>query len=104
MIDVTAAIIKKDEKYLIAKRRLGKSLGGKWEFPGGKLEDGETPENCLERELKEEFGITTKVGDLLATNVHDYGNFKIRLAGYITQYIISLCYFGMQFPKQGSPH
>ena len=54
---VTAAVIEKGDKILIAKRRLGRTLGGKWEFPGGKIEPGETPEECLKRELKEEFDV-----------------------------------------------
>ena len=52
-IDVTAAIIDKDEKVFAARRKAGTHLAGYWEFPGGKLEDGETPEQCLERELQE---------------------------------------------------
>ena len=54
---VTAAVIGKDDKILIAKRRLGRTLGGKWEFPGGKIEPGETPRQALARELREELAI-----------------------------------------------
>ncbi len=51
MINVTAAIIKRDGRILIAKRSSTSSLPNKWEFPGGKVESGETPEECLQREL-----------------------------------------------------
>ena len=60
MIRVTAAVIEKNNKILIAQRKKEKHLGLKWEFPGGKIDDGESPESCLRRELKEEFGIETK--------------------------------------------
>lgn len=55
MIEVTAAIIEKDDKFLIARRAKGKHLAGYWEFPGGKIEADETAEACLYRELNEEF-------------------------------------------------
>ena len=60
-VKVVAAIIKKNEKILIARRKKGKHLELKWEFPGGKVEDGESEENTLKRELFEEFGIKVKV-------------------------------------------
>lgn len=55
IINVVAAAIEKDGKIFCAQRPEGKSLGGYWEFPGGKLEQGETPEEALVREIKEEF-------------------------------------------------
>lgn len=87
MIDVVAAIIEKDGKFLIAKRKIGKHLGGKWEFPGGKIEADETPEQCLERELKEEFGILVKAGDFVAESQFNYGDREIKLLGYKADYI-----------------
>ncbi len=60
-IKVSAGLIEKDGKFLIAKRPASKSFGGKWEFPGGKIEPEETPEQCLVREIKEEFGIDVEV-------------------------------------------
>jgi 8-oxo-dGTP diphosphatase len=64
---VVAAVIEKDGKILIARRKPGLVAGGMWEFPGGKLEDGEAAEGCLERELEEELGVRTRVGNLLCS-------------------------------------
>lgn len=87
MIDVTAAIIEKEGKYLIARRK-GGNLNGKWEFPGGKLEDGESHEKCLERELDEEFGVKVEIGDYFLENVHKYKwGLEIRLVGYSAKHI-----------------
>ena len=64
-IVVTAAIIKnKEGKYLITQRKPDAHNGLRWEFPGGKLELGETPEDCLKREIKEELGIDIEVKDV----------------------------------------
>ena len=67
MKTVVAALIKKDGRYLIAKRKEDDPLGGLWEFPGGKVETGETDEQALEREIIEEFNTMVTVGKLLAT-------------------------------------
>jgi 8-oxo-dGTP diphosphatase len=64
---VTAAVIERDGKILVARRRPGLVAGGLWEFPGGKLEAGEDPRRGLERELEEELGVTAKAGELLCT-------------------------------------
>lgn len=77
--DVTAAIIKKNSRVLIAQRPADKLLGGMWEFPGGKMEKGETKEMCLRRELQEELGIEVKVGKQVLTLRHAYSHFKITL-------------------------
>lgn len=86
-IAVTAALLKKDGKYLIAQRKVGDSLAGLWEFPGGKVEQGETPEQCLERELREEFGVKTKVKKFVAQSEYQYPHIAIRLLAYETEYI-----------------
>ncbi|MGA2478145.1 MAG: (deoxy)nucleoside triphosphate pyrophosphohydrolase [Spirochaetia bacterium] len=62
---VTAAIIEQDGRVFIAKRRPGKHMGGKWEFPGGKIEPGESPEESLARELREELAVEAQVGEFL---------------------------------------
>jgi 8-oxo-dGTP diphosphatase len=88
MIEVAAAIIEKDKKILIARRKLEQHMGGLWEFPGGKIEAGETPEQCLERELKEEFKITAVIGLLVDESIFDYGNGKIvRLIAYRAEWL-----------------
>lgn len=84
---VIAAILEKDGKMLIAKRKKGSTLGGKWEFPGGKLEPGETPQDCLKRELKEEFDIETEIGDFFWSGKFKYNFIPIELLVYKARYI-----------------
>lgn len=83
MIRVTVAIIVKNEEVLIARRKLG-HLAGKWEFPGGKIEPGEQPEQCLKRELKEELGIDAAIRDFFGESVYQYDNGTIQLLAYYT--------------------
>ena len=84
MIDVVAAVlIDHDGKVLIARRKEGKKLGGYWEFPGGKVEKGETPETSLIRELQEEMNIDIEVLKYIGENTHRYdGDVDIRLLAY----------------------
>ena len=82
MIRVTAAILMKDERVLIARRRDDDSQGGKWEFPGGKIELSETPHQCLMREMKEEFGIDVSVGELFGKSTCHYESGMIQLLAY----------------------
>ncbi|MCX7032041.1 MAG: (deoxy)nucleoside triphosphate pyrophosphohydrolase [Spirochaetes bacterium] len=68
---VTAAIIEEDGLVFVARRGPGRHLAGKWEFPGGKVEPGETPEQALARELAEELGIACEVGEFLCAAVYE---------------------------------
>jgi 8-oxo-dGTP diphosphatase len=81
-ITVTAAILLREETIFIGKRKNIGALPGKWEFPGGKVEPGETPEACLKRELKEELGIDAEVGDLLWEGQHTYDFATVHLLVY----------------------
>lgn len=81
-IEVTAAVIIKSEKIFAARRSPGKHLGGYWEFPGGKVEAGESHQDCLIRELKEELAIDVKIGNYIGVSSYDYGEKKINLHGY----------------------
>ncbi|SHI83506.1 8-oxo-dGTP diphosphatase [Lutispora thermophila DSM 19022] len=74
---VTAAIIKKDGKYLICQRGADDECGLLWEFPGGKLEEGETLEECIIREIKEELDLDIRVLDVFTTNVYHFDNKEV---------------------------
>jgi 8-oxo-dGTP diphosphatase len=87
MIKVTAAVIEKDGKILIAKRKKGDHLEHKWEFPGGTMNPGESPEECLKRELLEELGIGTTVGDFICSSTFDYGHVSIELLAYKVSHV-----------------
>ncbi len=83
MIDVVAAIIENEKgEVLIAKRKKGKKLAGYWEFPGGKVEKGESPEQSLVRELNEEMNLEIEIGDYLGENIHFYDRGAIRLLAF----------------------
>lgn len=71
-VDVAAAVIERDGKFLVAKRLPTSSFAGKWEFPGGKVEPAETPAECIVREIEEELGVKTKALELLHTWNFEY--------------------------------
>lgn len=71
---VVAAVIEKDGKLLVCQRTRHQTMPLKWEFPGGKIEEGEQPRDALRRELEEELGIQAKVGDEIARIKHNYPN------------------------------
>jgi 8-oxo-dGTP diphosphatase len=71
-VDVSAGILVRDGNVLACQRPLDQSHPGKWEFPGGKREPGETPEECLRRELREELGIEAEVGREVWQSQHTY--------------------------------
>lgn len=84
---VAAGVIEKDGKILIAKRKSGKCIGAKWEFPGGKLEDGETLEECLIRELKEELDIEVEIESYLISSRFFCSGIEIELLAYKVKYL-----------------
>ena len=79
MLEVVAAFIREGEKFLICQRPAGKNCAFGWEFPGGKIEPGETKAEALIRECREELAVTLDVKRELADVVHDYGSFSIHL-------------------------
>jgi 8-oxo-dGTP diphosphatase len=85
MRQVTAAIIEKNGSILLARRAPSSKLAGMWEFPGGKIEEGESPEECLVRELREELGIETSVHELLAESVYHYEHGCFQILAYRSQ-------------------
>lgn len=85
--DVTAAVIRENGKILIAQRPPEGMLGGLWEFPGGKVENGETLAEGLRREIKEELGLEIAVGEPIVTVKHGYTHFKITLHAFACRLI-----------------
>ncbi len=79
---MTAAILQEGGKIFIARRKEGKNLAGKWEFPGGKIEAGETPEQSLARELLEELDMRVSVGGLLCRATFTSGPIDLELLVY----------------------
>ena len=78
-VEVSAALIFRDGKLLITQRQAKSHLGGLWEFPGGKREAGETFEQCLVREIREELGVEISVGALFEEISHTYPEKTVRL-------------------------
>jgi len=81
-IAVVAAVIEDNGKYLITKRASHAVLPGYWEFPGGKVENGESDETALCRELKERLGVAIEVIKLIGENHHNYVDYKVALRLY----------------------
>jgi len=84
---VTAAVIHQNNEVLIARRPSQGLLGGLWEFPGGKIESGETLPECLTREIQEEMGIEIQVGQPFGVYQHGYTHFKVTLHAFCCQLI-----------------
>ena len=78
-MEVTAGVIWKENRLLLARRPPGGMLAGLWEFPGGKIEEGETLAACLAREIREELAIEIDVGEPLASVDHEYTHLSITL-------------------------
>ena len=84
-LPVVCALIVYDGRVLLAQRPHHKHLGGKWEFPGGKVEPGENPAQALIREIREELGCTITLGRALSRNEHTYDQTTIVMIPYIAQ-------------------
>lgn len=79
MLDVVAGIIWQDGQYLAVERPEGTNMAGWWEFPGGKIEQGESRDDALVRELQEELGITPVDFEYWRELIHEYDDFSVRL-------------------------
>ena len=81
-IPVVTALMRKNGKILLGLRPKGESLAGSWEFPGGKIDQGENPEQALKRELKEELDIDAEIASLRLVQTHSYGERGVLLLFY----------------------
>lgn len=85
-IPVVTALILKGTKVMVGLRPKGKNLAGQWEFPGGKIETGESPEDALARELREELGIEAEIGNIVYAGTQSYGETGILLLFYVVKF------------------
>lgn len=81
-IPVVAGFLKQGKMILVGQRPENNSLAGQWEFPGGKIESGESPEYALKRELSEELGIDAEIGELKLSCTHSFGDVNILILFY----------------------
>jgi 8-oxo-dGTP diphosphatase len=79
VVVVAAAVIERDDRFLLTRRQKGAHLEGCWEFPGGKCEAGETPAACLAREIREELGVGSAIGAELLVTSHAYADRRVEL-------------------------
>lgn len=86
MLTVTAAILIRENKVFIGQRKPGKHMAHLWEFPGGKLEGGETTQECLAREMREEFGVQVEIREYFGESVYHYERGTIRLVAYLVDW------------------
>ena len=98
LLVAACALVDTDGRVLLAQRPEGKQLAGLWEFPGGKVEPGETPEQCLIRELQEEIGIETDIPCLapLTFASHSYDDFHLLMPLFVCRR-----FRGIAHPKEG---
>lgn len=85
MKTVTAAVIIENGRLLLAQRPDGDSLAGLWELPGGKVEPGESAQECLERELLEELDMTSAAGEEIARTIHHHGHGSFEMVALMTR-------------------
>lgn len=79
---MVAAVVRRGDTILVTRRRDGAERGGLWEFPGGKVEAGESEPDALRREIREELGCGLRVGELLLRHAHRYPDLEVELAFY----------------------
>ena len=98
LLVAACALVDADGRVLIAQRPQGKTMAGLWEFPGGKVEPGETPEQCLVRELHEEIGIETEIPCLapLTFASHSYDDFHLLMPLFVCRR-----FRGIAQPREG---
>jgi len=98
LLVVAAALVDADGRVLIARRPPGKAMAGLWEFPGGKVQDGETPEAALIRELREELGVDTRQSCLapIAFASHAYEDFHLLMPLFVCR-----VWKGIAAPREG---
>ena len=89
MIDVVCGVIFDQGKVFLCRRKPEKQRGGYWEFPGGKIEEAESPENALKRELKEELEMEIAEIRFFHATVHEYENITIRLLAFTCKFVAS---------------
>ena len=82
VMTVVAAVIENDDRFLLTRRQSGVHLAGMWEFPGGKIDPGETDHRALERELREELDVEIEVGERMFRTRHTYADRTVDLSFY----------------------
>ena len=82
VVEVVAAVIEHDDRFLLTRRQAGVHLAGMWEFPGGKIDPGETDRGALARELREELDVDVEVGDRMFQTRHAYADRTVELSFY----------------------
>ena len=87
LIKVVAGVITNKNKFLIARRKKGKTLELMWEYPGGKVKKNEEEKEALKRELFEEFNIETDIKNFITESIHNYGTYKINLRAYYVKHV-----------------
>lgn len=89
IIRVVAAVIRRDNEIFATARGYGELKGG-WEFPGGKIEEGETPQQALVREIKEELDTDIEVGELIDTIEYDYPTFHLSMDCFWAKVVLAI--------------
>ena len=87
MIDVVAAVINKNNKYLIAQRNRNKHFSYHWEFPGGKVDEGETFESALKREIHEELSINIKIQEKISSQKHKDDKINVQIHYFLCSHL-----------------